>query len=86
MTTDKLPPLPEALYEALKSGDWGDFSYNDEPKCPHCGEVHGIERNESWRLYEEGEHEIRCTSCDMDFSVSTHIKYAFSTDTQEDYP
>lgn len=73
-------------YEALKAASWCDFSYRDEPKCPHCGTGYNICDNETWRLYEEGEHDVTCPSCDMDFSVSTHITHAFSTDTQEDYP
>lgn len=86
MTPNKLPTLPESRYEALKSGDWDDFSYTDAPKCPHCGDDYDISNNETWRLYEEGEHDVTCPSCDKDFSVSAHVTYAFSTDTQADYP
>ena len=55
----------------------------DQPKCPHCGEVCDIGRNDWWRLYEEGEHEVTCPHCDGDFTVSTRVSYSFSTDEQD---
>lgn len=58
---------------------WG----NDHPKCPHCGEVCDVNENEWYRLYEEGEHEVSCPHCDEDFSVSTTVRYKFSTDKQD---
>jgi len=74
-----------ARLQAIKgSDDPFDFRFNDEPKCPHCGVTHPISENEWWRLYEDGEHEVACPSCDEDFTVSTHVSYSFSTETQEE--
>jgi hypothetical protein len=42
-----------------------------------------VDRNEWWKLYEEGEHEVTCPHCDEDFSVSTRVSYSFSTDNQD---
>jgi hypothetical protein len=56
----------------------------DKPKCPHCGYDCDVSQNEWWRLYEEGEHEVTCPSCDNDFTVSTRVSYSFSTDQQDD--
>lgn len=60
-----------------------DFVRNDKPKCPHCGHDCCVIDNEWWELYEEGEHEVTCPSCDQDFTVSTSVSYSFSTDSQE---
>ncbi|MDQ5978809.1 MAG: hypothetical protein QG602_1783 [Verrucomicrobiota bacterium] len=62
-----------------------EFFANDNPKCPHCGCECSVSHNEWWNLYEEGEHEVTCPSCDQDFTVSTRVSYSFSTDNQEDH-
>lgn len=73
--------------EALKKsqGDDGDcceFWGNDEPKCPHCGANCPVSENEWYELYEEGEHEVTCPDCDMDFIVSTNVSFSFTTQDQ----
>lgn len=76
-------------FAALKRAREEDGIYPDEywaasaPKCPHCGEVCSVSKNEWWKLYEEGEHEVTCPSCDGDFSVRTSVSYSFSTDEQD---
>ncbi len=59
------------------------FWHNKQPKCPHCGKDIDVGENDIWRIYEEGEHDIDCPYCDLEFSVSTHVAYSFSTDSQE---
>lgn len=61
-----------------------EFFARDHPKCPHCGHDCHVSDNEWWRLYEEGEHEVTCPSCDEDFTVSTRVSFSFSTDQQEE--
>lgn len=61
-------------------GYWGA----DQPKCPHCGHVCDISEESWYRLYEEGEHQVACPSCDGDFTVSTRVSYSFSTDEQNE--
>ena len=75
---------PTAKLEALKSGDRLDFMLNDEPSCPHCGYTYRINDNDAWSLYEEGEHEVECPTCELEFTVYTHVRHSFSTDVQED--
>jgi transcription elongation factor Elf1 len=71
----------KALREAESSFDfWG----LDEPKCPHCGHECSVSDNEWLELYEEGEHEVECPACELEFTVSVRVSYSFSTDTQED--
>ncbi|NMZ77406.1 hypothetical protein HBO32_30375 [Pseudomonas nitroreducens] len=72
------------LFAALKSGGRHDFSYTKEPICPHCGNEFDVMQNEAWELYEEGEHEVQCNTCDENFSVNTHVKFSFSTDEQDE--
>jgi hypothetical protein len=75
MTTERLA--------ALKAGDTLDFWGNAKPKCPHCGTDFDIAEHEAWRLYEEGEHEVECYSCGLDYTVSTRVSFSFSTDTED---
>lgn len=75
----------EALKKANESGvgERMNFWGCSNPRCPHCGEGCDVDRNEWWKLYEEGEHEVTCPHCDEDFSVSTRVSYSFSTDNQD---
>lgn len=69
---------------ALNAGQSVDFWRRDNPKCPHCGEVFSVSKNELWSLYEEGEHDVDCGDCGLNFMVSTHVTFSFSTNEQED--
>jgi uncharacterized Zn-finger protein len=71
--------------QALNAGDYGDFSWNDQPKCPHCGSDYSITENDGWRLYDESEtHDVECPVCDQSFRVNSHADWRFSTDEQDD--
>jgi len=61
-----------------------DYCGNNNPRCPHCGTEGDVSENEWWKMYEEGEHDVSCPHCAGDFSVSTRVRYSFSTDEQED--
>ena len=74
----------QELFKALKESDSLDFSCNNIPKCPHCGNDYSIEDNESWRLYEDDSHDVECDICENKFVVQTNVFYTFSTDYQED--
>lgn len=67
-------------FEALRKGNSWEFMFTNSPKCPHCGHDCSVLDNEWWFLYEEGEHDVECPSCDKEFSVSTHVSHSFSTD------
>jgi len=52
----------------------------NQPVCPHCNEVHDIEENESYFLYQDDDyHEILCVNCNKFFWVKTNTVYTFST-------
>lgn len=63
---------------------WLDFFGTDNPICPHCRHTRDISEVGSWHLYEEGEHEITCERCELDYTVSTRASYSFSTNEQDD--
>lgn len=71
-------------FKALKDGESLDFSFNKLPKCPHCGADYDIDAHETWRLYEDDNHDVECGTCEGEFVVSTNVSYTFSTDHQED--
>lgn len=74
----------EALKKAKELGtDIRDFFAMNNPVCPHCGAAHEISQAGTYRLYEEGEHDLTCEVCDLDFTVSTRVNYSFNTDNQE---
>lgn len=71
-------------FKALDAGHWLDFSSNNQPKCPHCGDDFHIADNDAWHLYsEDGPHIVECPSCDLEFQVSSLASWSFSTDEQE---
>lgn len=61
-----------------------DYWSNKDPRCPHCGTECDVSKQEWWKLYEEGEHDVTCPHCYEDFTVTTRVQYSFSTDEQED--
>lgn len=69
---------------SLNAGDSIDFSWNNDPKCPHCGHVSYVADQEWYHLYDEGEHDVECPACERPFIVSTHVTYTFCTDEQDD--
>lgn len=70
---------------ALNADQYGVFSFNKMPKCPHCGSDFGVSENEAWHLYDEnGPHDVTCPDCEEDFRVNSHADWRFSTDDQED--
>lgn len=70
----------QSLAQAREDGVELDFRYEDEPRCPHCGESIDISKRDLNELYEEGEHIIDCPLCELEFSVATTVKHSFSTD------
>lgn len=71
--------------EALNKAGWSDFSMNDKPRCPHCGDDFDIRENEEWRLYDENDsHDVECMGCHLSFRVNSHARWSFSTDEQDD--
>ena len=69
--------------KALENGNEWDYMNNKDPKCPHCGEIYDIQRNELFRLYEENQnHEINCLDCELDFYVESAATCTFSTNCQ----
>ncbi len=74
----------EALHDSKRRGMvLHEFWGMKEPVCPHCAAVYVIEDHDAWRMYEEGEHDATCGTCELDFKVTTRVKYSFSTEDQE---
>jgi uncharacterized Zn-finger protein len=73
-------------FEALRAAKHSvDFALNNSPKCPHCGENYDISRNDAWHLYDDNDiHQVDCPGCEQEFSVTTHCRYTFSTDEQDE--
>lgn len=72
---------------ALKAADHSiEFWSNDKPKCPHCGHDYDIDESGAYHLYDadEGDHTVKCPSCDLTFSVAVRVSFSFSTDEQEE--
>lgn len=78
--TERLSAIKAARLACRELDFWG----RDNPKCPHCGYDYDIQEREAWNLYEEGEHQIECPSCHLDYAVSVNVSFSYSTDEQED--
>lgn len=68
----------ESLKKHMSDGDEYRFSFEDRPKCPHCGFV--FDDFLELDIGKEGEHKITCDDCGLDFTVSTHVEITYSTD------
>jgi hypothetical protein len=73
-----------ALREAQDAGTTAQFWRNENPVCPHCGQVIDIAAHDLWDLCKEDLHDVECPFCDSEFAVVTSVTVAFSTDDQED--
>lgn len=72
----------EALTLAKEQGDSFYYFGNDNPKCPHCGEVYYIEEHEAYYLYHQDTAyaKIECDHCEMDFIVEVNHEITFDTE------
>lgn len=69
---------------AFTDGDEWDYRFEKSPRCPHCGTAHDVSDRDWTHLYEEGEHEVECPTCDLGFTVYSNVSFSFSTDEQGD--
>jgi DNA-directed RNA polymerase subunit M/transcription elongation factor TFIIS len=57
----------------------GEVVHDSSVRCPKCRRVMNVHDSEFWDLYEEGEHEVSCRSCDHEFTVSSRVSYSFES-------
>ncbi len=62
-----------------------DFECVDNPVCPHCGSIYNIHDHEAWELYNEGDYDIECGGCDLEFNVVVGVIHHYTTLDQEGY-
>lgn len=76
----------EALTLAKEQYESIHYFGNDNPKCPHCGEVYDIEEHEAYHLYHQGTEyaKIECDHCEMDFIVEVKHETTFDTDESDE--
>lgn len=73
--------LSDEETEEISSGDIKETCCESDIFCPWCGEIYEIE--DEFDLYDDGEHECQCPSCNKKFTVDTNVSYTFSTTRQE---
>ena len=57
--------------------DSDEVTHDDYIRCPRCHHQHRVSDGDNYDLYEDGEHDFNCQSCDYDFEVSTSVSYMF---------
>ena len=57
--------------------DSDEVTHDDYVRCPRCHHQHRVSDGDNYDLYEDGEHDFTCQSCDLDFEVSTSVSYTF---------
>lgn len=57
--------------------DRGEVCNSHSARCPKCRHVMNVSNCDLYRLYEEGDHEITCQSCEHDFEVITVVQHMF---------
>lgn len=79
--TERLKALNDAKADHTSLDYWHNNSF---AKCPHCGHDNDVQECELYELYEEGNHDVRCEKCELDFVVNTEIEYKLSTEDQDE--
>jgi uncharacterized protein YbaR (Trm112 family) len=54
-----------------------DITHAHMLRCPQCR--HLFATDSEMGVYEDGEHEVYCTSCDHEFRVSTRVSFMFTS-------
>lgn len=75
------PPGHRQKCPACKSvDDMGEELDHDRyVRCPKCGHLEDVHDAEVYGVFEEGETEWGCSSCDHEYMVSTSVSYNFSS-------
>lgn len=56
-----------------------EISHDSIIRCPNCKESWDVGEGEDYQCYEDGEHDVCCSSCGHDFIVSTSVSYSFTS-------
>jgi len=64
--------------ESMES-DPREISHHSFIRCPKCKATMIVSDLESYRLYNDGEHEIMCQECEHEFEIRTDIEYSFNS-------
>ncbi|RLA63510.1 MAG: hypothetical protein DRQ88_12370 [Epsilonproteobacteria bacterium] len=66
-----------------KETDYKAWDYEDEPKCPFCGEEYVC----AWELFrgesDGAEKTVVCDDCGREYTILQHVDVLYSTYTQE---
>lgn len=57
----------------------GEVSHENRIRCPGCRRAFDPCEFEDLYLFQEGEHEVLCPSCDCSFEVKTIVRYSFQS-------
>lgn len=69
----------EKIKKDIQSGEATETSCEDKIYCPWCGEVY--EDDDDYELmYQDGEHEVTCYSCEKPFKVTTNVSVHYDTE------
>lgn len=47
-------------------------------RCPKCGHLENV-HDDHYGLFEDGEHEVFCNSCDHKYTITTHVSFEFTS-------
>jgi hypothetical protein len=59
--------------------DKGEVTSGTYIRCPKCGHQFNPFETEEYHVFEDGEHEVTCGSCDHTFEVTTSVSYTFAS-------
>lgn len=59
--------------------DDGEVWSDDYVRCPKCSTTWQPYESEQYELLGDGSHDVTCSNCDHDFTVSTSISWSFNS-------
>lgn len=70
---------PKTCSDCNALDDSDELHHPSNVRCPKCGDNWSVWEGDSYRLYEEGDHQVDCHSCGYKFEVNTSISYSFQS-------
>lgn len=72
--------LCDPCFKLRSYSNQGEVTYNTKGiRCPKCRHVMDDPYEIGADIYQEGQHDIMCNSCDHEFEIETHVEFSWTS-------